>query len=60
MQKNANIYEINTRVWLKRFVSESKIPTLKDVPQEYWMNLKDLGIDYVWLMGVWKINELLF
>ena len=55
MQKNANIYEINTRVWLKRFVSESKIPTLKDVPQEYWMNLKDLGIDYVWLMGVWKV-----
>lgn len=57
MKMNNNIYEINTRVWLKRFSSESGAATLKDVPNEYWQSLRDLGMDYVWLMGVWKTNE---
>jgi hypothetical protein len=57
MTKNKSIYEINTRVWLKRFGSEVEDPTLKDVPKEYWSNLFDYGINYVWLMGVWKTNE---
>ena len=57
MKMNENIYEINTRVWLKRFLSDNGSPTIKDVPQEYWTNLRDLGIDYVWLMGVWKTND---
>ncbi|MCB0732283.1 MAG: glycosidase, partial [Ignavibacteriae bacterium] len=54
MKKNKNIYEINTRVWLKRFSNNA---TIKDVPKEYWKNLAELGMDYVWLMGVWKTNE---
>jgi glycosidase len=57
MRKNENIYEINTRVWLKRFASESPNPSLKDVPNEYWNKLRDLGFNYVWLMGIWKTNE---
>ena len=57
MKKNENIYEINTRVWIKRFLSDTENPSLKDVPKDYWNNLKDLGIDYVWLMGIWKTNE---
>ena len=57
MKKNENIYEINTRVWIKRFLSDTENPTLKDVPKDYWTNLRDLGIDYVWLMGIWKTNE---
>ena len=57
MKKNEKIYEINTRVWLKRFLSDSGNPTLKNVPKDYWNSLRDLGIDYVWLMGIWKTNE---
>ncbi|MCW8849574.1 MAG: alpha-amylase family glycosyl hydrolase, partial [Melioribacteraceae bacterium] len=57
MKKNTNLYEINTRVWLKRYASNEKSATLKDIPKDYWNNLKSLGMDYVWLMGVWKTNE---
>jgi len=54
---NKNIYEINTRVWLKRFSSPSNQPTLKNVPKDYWKHLADIGMQYVWLMGIWKTNE---
>jgi hypothetical protein len=51
MSVNPSIYEINTRVFLKRFGNYTKINL---VPKEYWSNLKTLGIDYVWLMGIWE------
>lgn len=51
---NQKIYEINTRVWLKRFNKGEKKAALKDVPKSYWEKLKQLGIDYVWLMGIWQ------
>lgn len=54
---NPAIYEINTRVWIRRFDTESKRATLSDVPDSYWDNLKEKGIDYIWLMGIWKTNE---
>ena len=57
MNYNPSIYEINTRVWIKQFNTNEKQATLDDVPTTYWDNLKEKGIDYVWLMGVWKINE---
>lgn len=57
MKKNKNIYEINTRVWLKRFQNSESTVKLKDIPEDYWKYLRDLGMDYVWLMGVWKTND---
>ncbi|MFH0735242.1 MAG: alpha-amylase family glycosyl hydrolase [bacterium] len=54
MRSNKNIYEINTRVWIKNFSDGEKSITLDKVPNSYWDNLADLGIDFVWLMGVWK------
>ncbi len=57
MNYNPSIYEINTRVWIRQFDTEDKRATLDDVPTTYWDKLKDKGMDYVWLMGVWKINE---
>ena len=36
MNKNPNLYEINTRVWLRRFDSENKKAKLDDVPTTYW------------------------
>jgi glycosidase len=55
MNYNPSIYEINTRVWLKQFCKENKTPSLKDVPAAYWDQLAEYGIDYVWLMGIWKV-----
>lgn len=46
-----SLYEINTRVWRKRFGADTK---LLEVPDAYWQQLAQLGIDYVWLMGVWQ------
>jgi glycosidase len=48
---NPRLYEINTRVWLKRFGSNVK---LSDIPSDYFMHLKKKGIDIIWLMGIWK------
>lgn len=56
LRKHPNLYEINTRVWLRRF-SSSKKNKLKDVPHEYWLSLASKGFDAVWLMGIWKTNN---
>ncbi len=56
MNKNPKIYEINTRVWLRRFDTEAKKAQLEDVPDEYWDKLALQGFDYIWLMGIWKTN----
>ena len=54
---NPSIYEINTRVWIKRFGSEGKSSGVSSVPESYWESLADKGMNYIWLMGVWKICE---
>ena len=54
MVTNPNLYEINTRAWLRRFDTEDKKAILEDVPISYWEKLVEKGIDYVWLMGIWK------
>lgn len=51
---NPKIYEINTRVFLRKFDSTNKKARLLDVPFSYWKYLADLGINYIWLMGIWK------
>ncbi|MBI9070968.1 MAG: glycosidase [Melioribacteraceae bacterium] len=54
MKNNPTIYEINTRVWIKRFSSNNGNLKLDQVPEIFWKNLADKGIDYVWLMGIWQ------
>jgi len=52
--KNPYLYEINCRVWLETLSRQvGHAITLAQVPQEEWTRLKDLGMDIVWLMGVW-------
>jgi len=51
---SSTIYEINTRVWIKRFAKNNSTPKLIDVPSDYWKTLIDKGIEYVWLMGIWE------
>jgi hypothetical protein len=48
------LYEINTRPWLKQFGVKA---TLADIPDDYWISLKEKGIDYIWLMGVWETSQ---
>lgn len=50
MKSNPSIFEINTRVWIKRF----GVKSLANIPDSYWEILKSKGIDFVWLMGIWK------
>jgi hypothetical protein len=44
------LYEINTAVWL----SHLGVHTLAQVPARAWDGLAALGVDAVWLMGVWE------
>jgi hypothetical protein len=52
-----SLYEINTRIWLKRFNLPGRKATLADIPDVFWEDLVDHGIDYVWLMGVWETTK---
>ena len=49
------IYEINTWVWLNDLSRQNKrVITLGTVPVEQWDAIASLGVDAVWLMGVWE------
>jgi hypothetical protein len=53
--KNPLIYEINTWVWLAELAHRhGRAVTLADVPDVEWETLAGLGLDAVWLMGVWE------
>lgn len=54
MSINPSIYEINARVFVKRYSEDA---SLNDVPDEYWDELSKKKFEYVWLLGVWKICE---
>jgi len=52
---NPTLYEINTLPWLNKLREAYGADlTLSKVPYEEWLRFRDLGFDYVWLMGVWK------
>lgn len=46
-----SLYQINTRVWRHRFGTDTKLTA---IPESYWQELASVGIEYVWLMGVWQ------
>jgi len=49
------IYEINTWVWLTELSRKyHRQMTLADIPSVEWDGLAQLGMDAVWLMGVWE------
>lgn len=48
------ILEVNTRLWIKKFESEGKEAKLSNIPESYWDELVKLGIDAIWLMGIWE------
>ncbi len=59
MHNHRNLYEINTRVWLynlRKEIGEEVI--LSKVSDTIWWDLKEMGFDWIWLMGVWKHSPL--
>jgi hypothetical protein len=53
------IYEINTWVWLTELKRKYRRElTLAEIPPAEWDALAQLGIDAVWLMGVWDRSPL--
>ncbi len=51
MSRNSKLYEINTRVWLKKFGNDA---TLKNLPFSVFEELSKKNFQYVWMMGIWK------
>ncbi|TCO50688.1 alpha-amylase [Actinocrispum wychmicini] len=49
------VYEVNTAVWLNAVArAVGRRVTLADVPASEWDAITPVGIDAVWLMGVWE------
>ncbi|MEJ2613506.1 MAG: alpha-amylase family glycosyl hydrolase [Ignavibacteriaceae bacterium] len=48
---NPKLYEINTRVWIKQFGEKTKF---NSIPVNFFQHLSQLGINIVWLMGIWR------
>ncbi|MBR0518347.1 alpha-amylase, partial [bacterium] len=54
-RSNPIVYEINTRIWLKDISNKYNTKMdLADVPDEVISDIKNLGFDAIWLMGVWE------
>jgi len=48
-----SIYEINARIFLKRFGEKTK---LDEIPDSFIDQLSEKCINYLWVMGVWKTS----
>ncbi|MBN2059023.1 MAG: alpha-amylase, partial [Deltaproteobacteria bacterium] len=54
-RKNPHIYEINSMTWLRSLGKREKRPiNLGNIPRKEWKYLKELGMDIIWLMGIWQ------
>ncbi len=52
------VYEINTRIWLKKLSRLHNRPiTLGNIPDEEFAFFSSCGFDMVWLMGVWQPSK---
>jgi hypothetical protein len=55
LRRHPHLYEINTWAWLGDLSEQNgKTVTLGTVPDAEWDELRELGFDLVWLMGVWS------
>lgn len=53
--RNPLVYEIHTAAFLRQLSKQSGQPvTLGSVPSSKWDALQELGVQIVWLMGVWQ------
>lgn len=57
-RENPRLYEINTVPWLLELSRKrGGRVTLGAVPQEEWQRIRSRGMDFAWLMGVWRRSE---
>src|SRR5262245_8487704 len=53
-----SLYQINTRVWMTALSRAAGRPaTLDDVPDAELDRLAEQGLDWVWLLSVWRTGE---
>ncbi|ELP86351.1 hypothetical protein EIN_296610 [Entamoeba invadens IP1] len=59
LSKYPVIYEISTRPWLYELSKKTgkTLTKLRDIPLTEFDTLKNKGIDYVWMMGVWQLGD---
>lgn len=58
MKSNPRLYEINAAAWLYELSAKyERQVTLGNVPAGEWDRFKELSLDYIWLMGVWKRSK---
>jgi len=50
---NPRILELNTRVWLKK----KNYKSVNEIPDSVIDEWKELGFNFIWLMGIWKTNK---
>ena len=57
--KHPFLYEINTRPWLYELSQkyERSITKLSEIPLEELDELQKIGVDIIWMMGVWKLGD---
>lgn len=53
------MYEISTRPWLYELSQKYNKPITRliDVPRQELEKLKSLGVDIIWMMGVWNLGR---
>ena len=59
VRNNPHIYEINLMTWLSMLSRrEGREITLGSIPGNEWKKLREMGIDIIWIMGVWQRSPL--
>ena len=59
LRKNPHIYEINLMGWLSMLERrEGRRISLGGIPGTEWKRLREMGMDMVWLMGIWQRSPL--
>src|SRR5438093_2769493 len=55
LREHPHLYEINTLPWLRSLSRQlGRRVSLASVPDDRWDALRELGIDVIYLMGIWR------
>jgi len=53
------LLEISTRPWLYKLSKTygRQITSIRDIPMQEFQKYRDMGFDFIWMMGVWQLGE---
>lgn len=58
IHKNATLYQIYTRIYLRELADKLGRPaTLDDIPDDRLKELADMGFNWIYLLGIWTTGE---